>query len=145
MVLNAMTNTLYVASEASDEVTIFDRPGSLPHVTAIRPMASNATTRATNTFVCDLGSFFAPGDLEAQHVFYQFDGLGGEWRPMAIHEFEASARATLTPGLHTIYAFAADGMMAGSTLGGGSPVGGVAAYHFLVRPRPGDMGIRSPR
>jgi hypothetical protein len=105
-----------------------------PLVTGIAPLPGNATTGTTPTFSMTVTS--APG-FSVRNVYYQVDTDQGTWltaTPAGGSSFSGTT-PTLTPGNHTLYAFATDGNDA-TTINAGpqsSPlVGAIAAYTFAV-------------
>ena len=68
-------------------------------------------------------------------IYYQVDTLQGTWTPTKTQSGFSATLAPLTPGVHTLYAFATDGEDSTSTISGvqsGPTVGTVASYQFLV-------------
>lgn len=85
---------------------------------------------------------FAPSQITtSQQIYYQADAINGKWRNADAHG--NALLPPLKPGLHVLYAFAADGQDSTATQTGStsSPlVGKLSAYLFRVVPFAGSVG-----
>jgi hypothetical protein len=142
--VNMLTNVVYVANSdpvdpnisPNGSVTVIAEttvPTS-PLVTSITPLPGNATASTTPTF--SMTATGAPG-FPVRKVYYQVDTDQGAWltaTPAGGSSFSGTT-PTLTPGNHTLYAFATDGNDA-TTINAGpqsSPLtGAITTYLFAV-------------
>jgi hypothetical protein len=101
----------------------------IPLTTAITPLADNQTTDPTPAF-----SFTANSTTAANptNIFFQVDTWQGPWIPAtgAAPSFSGTL-PRLQPGLHILYAFAADGQEANSIQAQTLLTGTIQAYQFL--------------
>jgi YVTN family beta-propeller protein len=134
--VNCLTNEIYVANNGSNDVTVIPEapvPPS-PLITVIMPLPQDTTTSSTPTIAMTATS--ATGSA-VRKVYYQVDSLQGAW--LAATPAAGGTYSVTTPplalGVHTLYAFAADGSDATSINTGSqsSPLtGAIAAYSFTV-------------
>ncbi|MDO8266202.1 MAG: YncE family protein, partial [Moraxellaceae bacterium] len=137
--VNPVTNKVYVANYRSDNVTVIDEQleQPIPLTVSITPLPQNRTLSPTPVFTFDATSTFSPIAPPPTGVYYQADTMTGPWLGAAPGAGDTYTGATpaLSPGVHILYAFAADSQMGDSVNTGAqsSPlIGTVAAYVFLV-------------
>jgi large repetitive protein len=142
--MNVLTNQLYVANNNPLDPLSYPAYGSVtalaetpvpqtPLATVITPLPGNTTSTQTPTFTMTATSTTGS---PVRRIYYQIDSLQGSW--LAADSVTGSFSCTtapLTPGNHTIYAFATDGNDA-TTINTGyqsSPlIGAPATYTFTV-------------
>ena len=136
--VNPVTNRAYVVNRGSHNVTVIDEQleQPVPLTVAITPLTHDRASSTTPTFSFSAATTFAPTAPPVMNVYYQVDTFQGRWLK-ATPDGATSSGTTpaLSPGLHILYAFAADGMTADSVQTGqqSAPlVGSIAAYVFLV-------------
>jgi hypothetical protein len=102
-------------------------------------LSGNSTDNPTPAFTFSASSSFAPIAPPVDGLYFQIDAWQGPWIPASSTGdggFSGTSPALL-PGTHILYAYAADGQDATSTMtiqgGGSSPlVGAISGYVFLV-------------
>jgi YVTN family beta-propeller protein len=151
---NLVTGKIYVANRGSDNLTVIteQQVQPIPLTTNIAPLAGdilrlslppgpgpiNFSQPPLFSFSFTASASDAPPVL---NVYFQLDTLQGPWRKATgtWPNFIGSIFAPLHVGLHTVYAFAADGQFSDSIQTGtqSSPIpGAMAAYSFSVLATP---------
>ena len=142
--VNPITNEGYIVNRDVSTVTaiVENQPQTDNIQTNITPLSGNASSTTTPTF-----TFSATNELSEKtpppsttfapiaQIYYQVDTLQGTWTPTKTQSGFSATLAPLTPGVHTLYAFATDGEDSTSTISGvqsGPTVGTIASYQFLV-------------
>ncbi|HTC92904.1 MAG TPA: Ig-like domain repeat protein [Terriglobales bacterium] len=147
LAVNPVSNMVYVANQGSANVTVLSerKIQPVPLTTSIAPSSGNQLTFTTN-------SSYSPVAPPVQNVYFQFDSWQGPWLKAAgsAPNFTGAPSTPLLPGIHIVYAYAADGQFAdsiqpgGSGFGQSSPIpGAMAAFLFLVVPEPSNIAISS--
>ena len=135
--VNPFTNTIYMANEGSNNVTVITEQNvqPIPLVTTIDPLTDNQTLLGQLTFDFTATSSFSPTAPTPQEVWYQFDTWEGPWLATsgAAPNFSVTTSG-LPVGTHILYAFATDGQDGNSTGMAQQLVGTMAAYLFTVVP-----------
>ena len=144
MVINPVTNKIYARESLIDQnfhttygiaLLTEQQVQPIPLTTAIAPLPANMFSFTTS-------SAYSPIVPAVQNVYFQFDTWQGPWLKASgsAPNFIGSAPALL-PGIHIVYAYAADAQFGDSTqtgaagTGQSSPIpGAIAAYVFLVVP-----------
>ncbi|WP_409344285.1 Ig-like domain repeat protein [Paenibacillus sp. MBLB4367] len=132
--VNAGLSKIYVTNSGSNNITVVSEQAevsALPEVT-VSPLPQHTSDTQTPTF-----GLLAAGN-NVKRIYYQVDSLTGPWLSASPDGASGSgAVPALVSGMHTLYAFATDGMEASSinTGGGnGAKIGKISAYPFLVIP-----------
>ncbi len=147
LAVNPATSNIFAINLAPgsniDLVENVTQPVAIQTTIAPLPVIAGLPANATNT-VSPAFSFSAVNTLTPAHniawLFYQVDTQTGEWtRATQASPGFSGVLTNLTPGFHTLYAFATDGEDSSADsaplAGQASPVvGSVAAYTFLVDP-----------
>jgi YVTN family beta-propeller protein len=140
--VNAATNKIYVANYSSNNVTVIDvdRKEANPLSVMIVPFTGN-TVAGTNTALSFyVSNQYSPTSLPVRTVYYQLDTLNSQWlEASSANGAWTGVLASLSPGEHVLYAYAADGQDASSSPGASPIIGGLAAYSFIVRPANVDL------
>ena len=132
--VNPITGQVYVPDYGTGIVAVIGQPPlrSNTLTTNIVPLTNNQTTNSTPTLTLNASSTtIAPPTA----MFYQLDTKQNSWK-MATGSnptYTATALA-LQPGLHYLYAFAADGQESTSVEPNSPMIGDIQAYPFLVTP-----------
>jgi hypothetical protein len=139
VVVNPITNTVFVANSGSNNVTFFpEQPvQSIPLTTAITPLPGNQIVGIfAPTFTFTTASSFAPNAPAVGGVYFQVDTWQGPWLAATGSGNSYSGQTgTLAVGSHIVYAFAADAQIATAN-GLSTPlVGKITAYTFTVIPQ----------
>jgi YVTN family beta-propeller protein len=136
--VNPMTGRIYVQNYAGNTVNaITEQPvQTLPLTTAITPLPGNQTGNPAPTFTFTAATAYSPGAPPPQNVFFQLDGWQGTWLKAAKSgpNWTGTTPAML-PGLHILYAWAADGQESASDNPNeiSNPIiGQITAYLFQV-------------
>ncbi|MGB9336226.1 MAG: Ig-like domain repeat protein [Candidatus Acidiferrales bacterium] len=149
--VNPITNEGYIVNRDDSTVTAIaeNQPQTNNIQTNITPLTGNASSTTTPTF-----TFSATNELSEKtpppsttfapiaQIYYQVDTLQETWTPTKAQSGFSATLAPLTPGVHTLYAFATDGEDSTSTISGvqsGPTVGAIASYQFLVAPEIGQF------
>jgi DNA-binding beta-propeller fold protein YncE len=121
-------STLHAVPRAPGEAAVAN-----PITTSITPLAGNASGPDA-TLTLNASNAFSPGALPIRKVYYQVDGTTGPWIAATGTGPYSAALTGLTPGSHTLYAFAVDGLDAPLATGAQSSplVGTMASYTFTV-------------
>jgi YVTN family beta-propeller protein len=146
--VNMLTNVLYVANRDPSNPMASPPYGSVtvipdavvpmsPLITAITTFPGNVTASSSPTFTLNATSITGS---PVRKVNYQMDSIQGAWQSATVSGGSYSASATnLTPGVHTLYAFATDGNDA-TTINTGSQssplTGAIVSYSFTVTGAP---------
>ncbi len=135
-VLNPITNKVYVVNQSGNDVTVITEAPTYTNLltNSITALTNNQTTTPVPAF-----TFSASGTTAdpAHALFYQFDTWQGAWTAASGSEPAFSgAPATLQPGFHILYSYAADGQEATSAQPTSPFIGQMQAYGFLVLPPP---------
>ena len=144
LAVNPVTGQVFINNYGDTTVTaIADHPASaVPLETTISSLPDNTSVGNTPTFALAASSAYAPIVPPVQNVYFQVDTWTGRWQPATRRVIFHTVwwEATIPPqtyGVHTLYAYAADGQDAGSVNPSPnySPVPGrIAPYVFLVVP-----------
>ncbi len=136
--VNPATNKIYVANFRSDNVTVItpNAVNPLPLRVAATPVSPAVVMNEEPVVTLTATSTYQPNAPPVQHIYVQIDTWTGPWQ--AFEGDQLTGRVTgQSPGPHTLFAFAADGMDATSinTGQGSSPIAGqITAYPFFVGP-----------
>ncbi len=149
---NSISNQGYIVNQSASSVTAITeyQPQANNLQTTISTFTGNATSTTTPTFTFSATNTLSevtppPSQTFAPiaNIYYQVDTWLGTWTPTKTQSgFSATLTAPLSPGVHTIYAFATDGEDSTSTISGvqsGPTVGQIASYQFLVAPEIGQF------
>ena len=149
---NSISNQGYIVNQSGASVTAITeyQPQANNLQTTISTFTGNATSTTTPTFTFSATNTLSevtppPSQTFAPiaNIYYQVDTWLGTWTPTKTQSgFSATLTAPLSPGVHTIYAFATDGEDSTSTISGvqsGPTVGQIASYQFLVAPEIGQF------
>ncbi len=133
--VDVLTGTAYASNEYGFDITVVrEETGAtpVPLTTTIEPLANNTSPSATPQFTFQASSAFAPVVTTPYTVYYAVDSQRGAWSAA-----KAAGPGTFTgttgpllPGVHVLYAYAADGQDTGQA--GTVLTGSIAAYQFLV-------------
>jgi YVTN family beta-propeller protein len=146
--VNPATGKIYVVNNGSSNVTTVteQQVQSIALTTAIAPVLG------TNQFTFTTSSTFSPNVPTVQNVYFQFDSWQGAWLRAtgSAPNFTGGPPQPLLPGIHVVYAYAADSQFAdsmqpgGSGFGQSSPIAGaMAAFLFLVVPQSSNTALVS--
>jgi YVTN family beta-propeller protein len=132
--VNPVTNKIYVTNPSGANVTVITEQTAqaIPLTATIAALPNNLTTSATPSFTFSGQSTFSPNAPAVADVLYQVDTWQGVWSHSA-PSFTGTTSA-LQPGVHILYAYAADSQLATSTQAGSPLIGNIAAYLFLENP-----------
>ncbi|HZR28696.1 MAG TPA: Ig-like domain repeat protein [Terriglobales bacterium] len=138
---NPVTQKTYVTNASGNVIVIAEQQVQpIPLTTTILPLTNNTFTNpGTPVFNFTTASSYFPTAPLVQNLYYQFDTWQGPWLRATSTGANAFSGAgpLLAPGIHIVYAYAADSQFADSTQTGleSSPIpGAIAAYVFLVVP-----------
>ncbi len=148
---NSISNQGYIVNQSDASVSAITeyQPQTNNLQTTISTFPGNATSSTTPTL-----TFSATNNLSEAtpppsqtfapiaNIYYQVDTWLGTWTPTKTQSGFSATLAPLSPGVHTIYAFATDGEDSTSTISGvqsGPTVGQIAAYQFLAAPEIGQF------
>jgi DNA-binding beta-propeller fold protein YncE len=133
--VNPVTNKVYVHGGGATPTVLDGLSGSasVPLTTTITPLAGNQGA-ANVTITMQASSGFAPTALPIRKVYWQLDGTTGAWQAASGSGPWTASLTGLSPGSHTIRAFAVDGQDAPYNTGPQSAplVGAIASYTFTV-------------
>ncbi len=150
MVVNPISNQVFIEGNDStlgNSVTVLSeqKRQSIPLKVAISPLPGNTIALpAPASFTFTTSSSYSPIAPLPQNVYYQMDTWQGPWlRATGSAPNFTATLASLTPGVHTIFAYATDAED-GTTINAGTSnadfsnpiVGGISAYMFAVLPQP---------
>ncbi len=143
MDVNTLTNQLYGVSSSTGTLPLITEAQSQTNAltTAISPLTNNQSATTAPAFNFTVTNGLTNLATSACSVYYQADTWQGQWLPTTLgtNGFSPTNALNLTPGVHTIYAFATEGDDANSsgisTGHQSSPlIGAVASYMFVVAP-----------
>jgi YVTN family beta-propeller protein len=136
--VNPVTDEVYVMSQGSSltsggVLSVIGNNAPVPLTVAVTPLPGNQTASATPTFTFTAQNNLGPDAASPGHVYFQIDSLTGTWTSAAAGAGTFSGTAAiLSPGLHTLYAYATDGQDATATQPSSLLTGAVAVYDFVV-------------
>ncbi|HTO78043.1 MAG TPA: S-layer homology domain-containing protein [Thermoanaerobaculia bacterium] len=112
---------------------------TIPIATSILPLTGNQTIDRTPTFSITATSQYSPDATSVRNVYYQVDTVQGTFLRATASggNLWSATTATLSYGIHVLYAFATDGQEQADDSPGpsASPIpGSIVSYLFLVRP-----------
>src|SRR5271154_1551158 len=148
---NSISNQGYIVNQSDASVTAITeyQPQTNNLQTTISTFTGNATSTTTPTFTFSAINTLSektpppsPTFAPIANIYYQVDTWLGTWTPTKTQSGFSATLAPLSPGVHTIYAFATDGEDSTSTISGmqsGPTVGEIASYQFLVAPEIGQF------
>jgi len=138
---NPVTQKTYVTNASGNVIVIAEQQVQpIPLTTTILPLTNNTFTNpGTPVFNFTTATAYSPIAPLIQNLYYQLDTWQGPWLRATSTGPNAFSGAgpLLAPGIHIVYAYAADSQFADSTQTGleSSPIpGAIAAYAFLVVP-----------
>jgi YVTN family beta-propeller protein len=141
--VNPVNNKAYALNESNNTVSVIaeQQVQSIPLTTAISPLPNNTFVNpGSPTFNFTTTSTYSPNAPPVTNVYYQVDTWQGAWlRASGTAPSFSGAAPPLLPGIHIVYAYAADGQLADSIQVGhqsSSVPGSIASYVFLVLPAP---------
>ena len=137
--VNPATGQVFAALSSTNLVETIreQRTTPVPLTAAITPIVGNTTAIPNPTFVISAASTFVPTALPPRAAYVQADSWQGPWTvatPTGNGQFSSSA-LVLSPGFHTIYAYATDGQDATSVSSGAQSnvfASNVVSYSLLV-------------
>ncbi len=148
---NSISNQGYIVNQTDSSVSAITeyQPQTNNLQTTISTFTGNATSTTTPTFTFSATNGLSektpppnPTFAPIANIYYQVDTWLGTWTPTKTQSGFSAILAPLSPGVHTIYAFATDGEDSTSTISGmqsGPTVGQIASYQFLVAPEIGQF------
>jgi YVTN family beta-propeller protein len=148
---NSISNQDYIVNQSDASVTAITeyQPQSNNLQTTISTFTGNATSTTTPTFTFSAMNTLSektpppsPTFAPIANIYYQVDSWQGAWTPTKTQSGFSATLAPLSPGVHTIFAFATDGEDSTSTISGmqsGPTIGQIASYQFLVAPEIGQF------
>ncbi len=148
---NSISNQDYIVNQSDASVTAITeyQPQANNLQTTISTFTGNATSTTTPTFTFSAMNTLSektpppsPTFAPISNIYYQVDSWLGAWTPTKTQSGFSATLAPLSPGVHTIFAFATDGEDSTSTISGnqsGPTVGQIASYQFLVAPEIGQF------
>lgn len=140
--VNLLSNQIYTPSNSFPSTTLKiineQNTQNLPLTVDIDLSSDHITHTGTPTFSFTPISAYSPANPAIQNVFYQVDTWTGPWLK-ATHNAGLWNGTTpfLQVGPHVIYAYASNGLEAGSfdpSNANAQPVGKISAYGFYVMP-----------
>ena len=148
---NSISNQAYIVNQSDASVSAITeyQPQTNSLQTTISTFTGNATSTTTPTFTFSATNTLSeatpppnPTFAPIANIYYQVDTWLGTWTPTKTQTGFSAVLAPLSPGVHTIYAFATDGEDSTSTISGmqsGPTIGQIASYEFLVAPEIGQF------
>ena len=148
---NSISNQGYIVNQSDSSVSAITeyQPQTNNLQTTISTFTGNATSTTTPTFTFSALNTLSektpppnPTFAPIANIYYQVDTWLGTWTPTKTQSGFSAVLAPLSPGVHTIYAFATDGEDSTSTISGnqsGPTIGQMSSYQFLVAPEIGQF------
>jgi uncharacterized repeat protein (TIGR01451 family) len=131
--LDPLTATAYFFDTTLTSLPLDGTPHAMPITASITPLDGD-TSPGSGSITIDAASTFSPAALPIRGVYFRLDSQDGPWSLASGSGPWTASFSGLAPGLHTLYAFAADGQDAPLATGPqGIPLlGSIASYTFNV-------------
>lgn len=127
IVVNPFNNQIYLTDNNNAKISIVRQSGGqeIPLSVSIIPQSGVINFIATSSST--------PTPTNPSHIYYQVDTWTGNWLPVTPDGISGyTLTSSLSPGIHTIYAFAVDGEESASVNQHGILIGKIKAYDFLA-------------